>query len=222
MKNLWSLLFSMYALAWIANDVHAQDTVPPVAKPVELTGEYIDHTYKPLTLNLSNDGSKYIRFLVWNQMWARATENNPGTLDASGNPQSHSTDIGVRRARFLAYAQVSPRFMILTHWGINNQTFTNGGVPGGGLTGNPGNVPVLVNTETGIGSASGMSAKKPQLFFHDIWTEFKVTDELYAGMGLHYWNGISRMTSQSTLNFLTIDAPIFNWPLIELTDQFAC
>lgn len=221
MKNLWSLLFSMYALAWIVNDVHAQDTVPPVVKPVELTGEYIDHTYKPLTLNLSNDGSKYIRFLVWNQMWARATENNPGTLDASGNPQSHSTDIGVRRARFLAYAQVSPRFMILTHWGINNQTFTNGGVPGGGLTGNPGNVPVLVNTETGIGSASGMSAKKPQLFFHDIWTEFKVTDELYAGMGLHYWNGISRMTSQSTLNFLTIDAPIFNWPLIELTDQFA-
>jgi hypothetical protein len=25
----------------------------------------------------------------------------------------------------------------------------------------------------------------------------------------------------STLNFLTIDAPIFNWPLIENSDQFA-
>lgn len=41
------------------------------------------------------------------------------------------------------------------------------------------------------------------------------------GMGLHYWNGISRMTSHSTLNFMAVDAPIFNWPLIELTDQFA-
>ena len=40
-------------------------------------------------------------------------------------------------------------------------------------------------------------------------------------MGLHYWNGISRMTSHSTLNFMAVDAPIFNWPLIELTDQFA-
>lgn len=85
----------------------------------------VDHSYKPLTLNLSDDGSKYIRFLVWNQMWARVTQNNPGTLDVAGNPSTHSSDIGIRRARFLAYAQISPRFLVLTHWGINNQTFTN-------------------------------------------------------------------------------------------------
>lgn len=182
---------------------------------------FVDHSYKPLTLRLSDDGSKYIRFLVWNQLWMRATENNPGTLGVDGQPSNNSFDIGIRRARFLAYAQVSPRFMVLTHWGINNQTFTNGGVPGGGLTGNPGGIPVTVNPETGIGTANGMSAKKPQLFFHDIWTEFMITEELYIGTGLHYWNGISRMTSHSTLNFMAIDAPIFNWPLIELTDQFA-
>lgn len=29
------------------------------------------------------------------------------------------------------------------------------------------------------------------------------------------------MTMASTLNFLAIDAPIFNWPLIEISDQFA-
>lgn len=180
-----------------------------------------DHTYKPLVLSLSDDGSKYVRFLIWNQMWMRATENNPGTLGVDGLPQNSSTDIGIRRARFLAYAQVSPRFLILTHFGINNQTFTGGGVPGGGATGNPGNIPVTVNPETGTGSANGMSAKKPQMFFHDIWTEFKVTEELYIGSGLHYWNGISRMSSHSTLSFMAVDAPIFNWPLIELTDQFA-
>jgi len=180
-----------------------------------------DHSYKPLVLSLNDDGSKYVRFLIWNQMWMRATENNPGTLGVDGRPQKNSTDIGIRRARFLAYAQVSPRFLILTHFGINNQTFTGGGVPGGGATGNPGNIPVTVNPETGTGSANGMSSKKPQLFFHDIWTEFKITEELYIGSGLHYWNGISRMSSHSTLSFMAVDAPIFNWPLIELTDQFA-
>ncbi|MCH7397309.1 porin [Belliella sp. DSM 107340] len=216
--TMFSIVFVMVASN---NSTIAQNTIPSIVNMGNKAGDFVDHTYKPLTLKLNEDGSKYIRFLFWNQMWARVTENNPGTLDVSGNPQSTSTDIGIRRARVLAYAEISPRFLILSHWGINNQTFTNGGVPGGGLTGNPGNVPVIIDPETGVGSASGMSAKKPQLFFHDIWTEFKITNELHAGMGLHYWNGISRMSSHSTLNFMAIDAPIFNWPLIELTDQFA-
>lgn len=198
------------------NIIYAQDTIPS-----HKAGDLVIHTYKPLTLKLDDEGSKYIRFIVWNQMWARLTENNPGTLGITGLPSNNSSDIGVRRARVLAFAEISPRFLILTHWGINNQTFTNGGVPGGGATGNPGNISVTVDPVTGEGSASGASAKKPQLFFHDIWSEFKIFDELYVGMGLHYWNGISRMSSHSTLTFMAIDAPIFNWPTIELTDQFA-
>ncbi|SNS10615.1 short chain amide porin [Belliella buryatensis] len=221
MKHHFAWLIGMFLMIFSFRISYAQDTIPETVLAKQKAGDFIDHTYKPLTLKLSDDGSKYIRFLFWNQMWARVTENNPGTLDVSGNPQATSTDIGIRRARVLAYAEISPRFLILSHWGINNQTFTNGGVPGGGLTGNPGGIPVAVDPTTGQGTAAGMSAKKPQLFFHDIWTEFKVVSELYVGMGLHYWNGISRMTSHSTLNFMAIDAPIFNWPLIELTDQFA-
>jgi hypothetical protein len=41
------------------------------------------------------------------------------------------------------------------------------------------------------------------------------------GAGLHYYMGLSRALWHLTLNFLTIDAPIFNWPLIENSDQFA-
>jgi hypothetical protein len=155
-----------------------------------------DHSYKPLTLKLDESGNKYVRFLLWNQFWVRSTQNNPGSTDIAGNPSDNTFDIGLRRSRMLMYAQVSPRFLILTHFGINNQTFRNGGI-------------------------SGDTGKKPQLFMHDAWAEFKVADELYVGTGLHYWNGISRMSSASTLNFLMIDAPIFNWPLIEATDQFA-
>lgn len=181
----------------------------------------VDHSYHPLKLKLSEDGSKFVRFIVWGQMWASINENNPGTLGASGQPSTYTSDIGIRRARVLAVAQVSPKFLIVSHFGINNQTFVNGGIPAGGMTGNPGALQIAINPETGQGSVSTLSAKKPQIFFHDIYTEFKVTNWLYTGMGLHYWNGISRFSSHSTLNFMAIDAPIFNWPNIELTDQFA-
>lgn len=174
-----------------------------------------------IKLKVNEDGSKYIRFITWHQIWTRYTQNNPGTADVNGNLKETSADIGIRRSRFLAYTQISKKFLILTHWGINNQTFVNGGVPGGGATGNSGGV-----------VPDAVSSKKPQIFIHDAWTEYTVVDpknadgeargySIYMGAGLHYWHGISRKTNASTLNFMTIDAPIFNWPNIELTDQFA-
>jgi len=162
-----------------------------------------------LKINLNEEGSKVIRFIIWNQIWARSTEMNPGTT-VGDEPTNSTTDIGNRRLRFLAYAQISPRYMILTHIGINNQSFINGGVAGGGGTG---------------GNGAG---KKPGLFFHDAWNEYAIVlpkpDKMFslsAGAGLHYFMGLSRLTMGSTLNFMTIDAPIFNWPLIENSDQFA-
>ena len=57
---------------------------------------------------------------------------------------------------------------------------------------------------------------------HDAWTEYAIIpSKLHIGTGLHYWNGVSRMASASTLNFMTLDAPIHNWFNIEATDQFA-
>jgi len=162
-----------------------------------------------LKFNLNEDGSKFMRVIAWNQIWFRSAEMNPGTM-IGGEPTSTATDIGNRRLRFLAYAQVSKRYMILTHFGINNQTFINGGAAGTSGTGGYG------------------AGKKPGLFFHDAWNEYAVVlpekDKKFSftlGAGLHYYMGLSRLTMASTLNFLTIDAPIFNWPLIENSDQFA-
>jgi hypothetical protein len=162
-----------------------------------------------LKFNLDTTGTKYMRVIAWNQIWFRSTEFNPGTM-VNGEEATSSTDIGNRRLRFLLYAQVSPRYLILTHFGINNQTFANGGA--------------VSSTGTG-GYGAG---KKPGLFFHDAWNEYAVVlpqqgkkFSLTLGGGLHYYMGLSRMTMASTLNFLTIDAPIFNWPLIENSDQFA-
>jgi len=162
-----------------------------------------------LKFNLDSTGNKYMRAIIWDQIWFRSTEMNPGTM-INGEAASNSTDIGNRRLRILLYAQISKRYMILTHFGINNQTFTNGG--GAGTTG------------TG-GYGQG---KKPGLFFHDAWNEYAVVlpgesgkFSLSIGGGLHYYMGLSRMTMSSTLNYLAADAPIFNWPLIENSDQFA-
>jgi hypothetical protein len=162
-----------------------------------------------MKFNLNPEGSKYMRFITWNQIWMRSSDMNPGTM-IGDEPISKQEDIGARRLRLLAYAQISPRYMIVTHIGINNQTFTNGGASGSAGTGGYG------------------AGKKPGLFFHDAWNEYAVvlpkeniSFSLSVGAGLHYYMGLSRMTMASTLNFLTIDAPIFNWPLIENSDQFA-
>lgn len=81
---------------------------------------------------------------------------------------------------------------------------------------------ILILAHFGINNQTFNNTKKPQLFFHDAWVEYKVLGQYLAiGGGLHYWHGISRMTNASTLNFLGLDAPIVNWPLIEATDQFA-
>jgi hypothetical protein len=190
MKKGTSLLLTGICAATL---LRAQGPTPE--KPRE------DHTYKPITFKLNEDGSKYFRFMFWNQAWLKFTQTNPGTLDYDGEAMNNSTSIGLRRTRVLFYGQVSSRFMLLMHFGINNQTYTNGGV---------------------TGATGSNRAKKPQLFFHDVFTEYTVVkNKLHIGAGLHYFNGPSRQSSNSTINFFAIDAPIFNWPEIETNDQFA-
>lgn len=162
-----------------------------------------------LKININPEGDKYIRFILWDQFWLRNTQMNPGSMVA-GEPTNNTWNVGNRRARILTYAQISKRYMILLHLGMNNQTFINGGATGTSGTGGYGN------------------GKKTQLFFHDAWNEYAVVMpgeagkfSLSLGGGLHYYMGLSRMTMASTLNFLTVDSPIFSWPLIDNPDQFA-
>lgn len=149
-----------------------------------------------LKVNIDGDSAKYFRILTWHQVWWRYNDNNAGST-RQGIPIDETTDIGLRRSRFMTYAQMNERILIMTHFGINNQNAFSGGF-------------------------DGSDGKKPQIFMHDAWVEYGIVKNmLHVGAGLHYWNGVSRMTSASTLNFLTMDAPIFNWPTLERTDQFA-
>jgi hypothetical protein len=148
-------------------------------------------TYKPLKVNLNEDGSKFVRFILWHQQWV--TTNN---LSAENSKLQLTSSI--RRSRLLAFAQVSPKFLILTHFGLNSLS--------------PNNLTSL-----------GNNGDSPQLFLHGAWGEVKLNDHLYVGSGLHYWKGLTRLANQSTLNFMTLDQsrPFNAWHSLGITDQFA-
>jgi len=150
---------------------------------------------KGMRINLGDDKeeTRYIRFITWVQAWARGQEFGPVTPGA--DPQT-SGDILIRRARLLTYSQLTKDVLVMFHAGINNFNFTDFRGAGNG-----------------------------DFYVHDAWAEYTPLRseilEISAGAGLHYWNGPVRQSSASTLNFLTIDVPISNWPGIEATDQFA-
>ena len=148
-----------------------------------------------LTVKLNESGSKYVRFIMWHQFWLSSNNQTPGM------------NFSIRRSRVLALTQFTPRFLVLTHFGLNSLGAT-------GISGNP---------NPGTSNAS-------DLFLHDAWGEFAfVPTKLHVGAGLHYWNGVSRLSNQSTLNFMTLDnagagtadARLFPWANITTSDQFA-
>lgn len=104
-------------------------------------------------------------------------------------------NFSMRRARVLMYSQINKDFLILTHFGLNS-----------------------LNANTMSPTGKGESS---QLFFHDVWGQYSLGDKHAVGGGLHYWNGISRLNNQSTLNMLTLDNNRQSWATIGLSDQFA-
>ncbi len=158
-----------------------------------------------MKINLDTSGKKFVRVITWHQVWLRHNQNNPGST-INGDRSSSQWDMSLRRSRLLIYSQITPNFLILTHFGINNANQVSGGGVGQGAN----------------AGAATVDGKKPQLFLHDAWVEHRIyKDAVSIGAGLHYWQGPSRLASASTLNFLGMDSPIFSWQNIDATDQFA-
>ena len=140
---------------------------------------------------LGEDSSKYLRIVSWVQ--GQAVYNMDNTFDANGNENSN-LNFNLRRARILMYSQINKDFLILTHFGLNNLNSTT-----------------LSPTGTGDGS---------QLFLHGAWAQYNFGEKISIGGGLHYFNGISRLNNQSTLNMMTLDNHRQAWATLGLSDQF--
>lgn len=110
-------------------------------------------------------------------------------------PSVSKTNFNLRRARILMYAQINKKFLILTHFGLNSLKNNN-------------------LSSLGKGESS-------QLFFHDVWAQYQLNKNHTVGAGLHYFNGISRLNNQSTLNMMTLDNNRQSWSTLGLSDQFA-
>jgi hypothetical protein len=167
---------------------------PPAPPPAPASPPKLFDLDRGLRLDFDDDGARFVRFMVWTQLWARYDQYNPDSQIGAATPKD-GLDVGMRSARFLIYGKPHKDLLFLLHVGINNQSTVGGGF------------------------GTGDTPKKPQLFVHEAWGEYRFADYLYAGAGLIYWNGISRLASASTNAYLTLDAPISNWPNLDKSDQ---
>ncbi len=140
-----------------------------------------------MRVKLNDDGSKYFRIISWVQGQANYD------FDAAENV--NSTSLKLKRARVLMYSQITDKFLILTHFGMNN---------------------LSANNMDPLGKESAS-----QIFMHSAWVQYNIYKNHTVGTGLHYFNGISRLNNQSSLNMLTLDNNRQSWSTIGLSDQFA-
>jgi len=135
----------------------------------------------------NDDGSKYLRLISWAQFQVVYSDDVPEDASHFG--------FNLKRARILMFSQITPKFLVLTHIGVDN---------------------VTSRTLSATGQGDGY-----KLFLHGAWGQWSLTKEHAVGAGLHYWNGISRLNNQSTLNLLTLDNNRQSWSTLGLSDQFA-
>ncbi|MBS1508269.1 MAG: hypothetical protein JSS79_16640 [Bacteroidetes bacterium] len=68
------------------------------------------------------DSSKYITLNMVGQFWMRNTQNNPGTT-VQGTAQSNTTDMSIRRIRFVLSGVLTDRVNFFVQFGQNNLNY---------------------------------------------------------------------------------------------------
>lgn len=206
--GILSLTTTIYAQDSIAKNEDSISTdIKDVISETKASSTF-KHSLGDLHVPLNEKGDRFVKFGLNTQIWLRNTSNNPGTL-VNGLAQQNTYDAGLRTLRVTMQAQLSAAYQIYLQVGVNNQSFISGGAAGNG------------------------AGKKPAIFFMDAYNELAIVPQkdfatqqenkfnLYLGAGLHAFNGISRLSNASTSKMLLGDLPIFNYPNIEVSDQFA-
>lgn len=75
--------------------------------------------WKERKIQLNESGSEFLKFTLLNQVWIRNTNLNPGST-IYGYPKNNYSDIGIRRLRVQAMAQLSNRAFVYVQVGQNN------------------------------------------------------------------------------------------------------
>lgn len=134
----------------------------------------------PFVVNLSEDGSQYIKFGMNLQVWGRYSELNPGSK--IGTDEVNQTyDIVIRRLRLQAMGMLTENIFFHLQLGQNNINFQqNSG---------PSNAPLSIMDALG---------------------EYHFNDKLHIGGGLTAWGaGTTRYSANSSSSHLTLDTPMY-------------
>lgn len=157
-------------------------------------------------IHFNENKNQFLKFGISSQVWLRWLENNPGS-QVNGSADNEVIDASLRRMRLVMQGQLIKNYFVFIQFGVNNQSFISGG---------------------GTGTGPNGQGKKPGMFFLDAYNELAIVPStkksdfsLYLGAGLHAWNGVSRFTNASTTKLLMADLPVFNFPNIEISDQFS-
>lgn len=70
----------------------------------------------------TKDSSRYISLNMTAQLWVRNTQNNPGTL-VQGTPQASTTEVSIRRIRFVLGGALSDRVNFFVQFGQNSLNY---------------------------------------------------------------------------------------------------
>ncbi|BFM44877.1 selenite/tellurite reduction operon porin ExtI [Flavobacterium sp. CFS9] len=136
---------------------------------------------KPFNVvNISKDGSQYIKFGINLQVWGRYAELNEGSKIGT-NEVSDTYDIVIRRLRLQAMGMLTENIFFHLQLGQNNINFTqNNG---------PSNAPLSVMDALG---------------------EYHFSKKLHIGGGLTAWGaGTTRYSANSSSSHLTLDTPMY-------------
>ncbi len=139
------------------------------------------------------DSGRAIKIQLFGQFWLRYNQSNPGSV-VQGLPEEETFDIGIRRARVQAFANITDRATLFLHYGFNNY-----------------------NTNFAYGGN-----RRVQAFFHDVFAEYRLTEanELKLGVGLAFVNGLSRFSQPAVIAMPTMDIPIHGQATVEQIDVF--
>ena len=136
---------------------------------------------KPFNVvNISKDGSQYIKFGMNLQVWGRYAELNEGSKIGT-NEVSDTYDIVIRRLRLQAMGMLTENIFFHLQLGQNNINFTqNNG---------PSNAPLSIMDALG---------------------EYHFSKKLHIGGGLTAWGaGTTRYSANSSSSHLTLDTPMY-------------
>lgn len=137
-------------------------------------------TRKPFVYNISEDGSRYVKFGLNAQLWSRYTQLDPGSQIGS-NVTNQAFDLVIRRLRAQVLGMLTKKVFFHFQVGQNNINFTqNNG---------PYNSPLSIL---------------------DLLGEYRFNKMLHVGVGLNGWGaGTTRYSSQSSSSQLSVDSPIY-------------